>query len=232
MSAPPDAERNRQKRAAAARAIDFVMPGMVLGLGSGSTAEFALEALAARIAQVLQFVGIATSQRTEALARRLGIALTSFAEHRRVDLTIDGADEVERTTLNLVKGLGGALLREKIVAAASARMIVIVDEAKLVDRLGARVAVPVEIVTFGWQTTLERLAALGANPALRRDGEAFFVSDGGNHIADCAFPPILDPAGLERRLAEVTGVVESGLFIGRADTVIVGRASAVEIIEK
>lgn len=232
MPALPDAERDRRKRAAAARAIDFVMPGMVLGLGSGSTAEFALEALAARVAQGLRVVGIATSERTESLAHRMGVTLTSFAEHRRIDLTIDGADEVERATLNLVKGRGGALLREKIVAAASARMIVIVDEVKLVDRLGAHVPIPVEIVPFGWQITLERLSDLGATPALRNTGRVPFVTDGGNYIADCAFPPIVDPASLERRIAEITGVVESGLFIGLADTVIVGGASAVDILKK
>jgi ribose 5-phosphate isomerase A len=232
MPAPADAERDRQKRAAAARAVDSVMPDMVLGLGSGSTAEFVLEALAARVAQGLRVVGIATSQRTEALARRLGVSLTSFAEHRRLDLTIDGADEVERTTLNLVKGLGGALLREKIVAAASARMIVVVDESKLVDRLGVHVPVPVEIVPFGWQTVLERLSGLRARPVLRRVGEAPFVTDGGNYIADCAFPAIPDAAALERQLAAIIGVVESGLFIGRADTVIIGRPSGVEIQEK
>lgn len=232
MPAPPDAERERQKRAAAARAVDSVLPGMVLGLGSGSTAEFALEVLAARVAQGLRVVGIATSRRTELLARRLGVTLTSFADHRRLDLTIDGADEVERTTLNLVKGLGGALLREKIVAAASDRMIVIVDEAKLVDSLGAHVPIPVEIVPFGWQIVLERLSGLGATPVLRRAGHEPFVTDGGNYIADCAFPAISDPAALERQLAGLTGVVESGLFIGRAGAVIVGRRSGVEILEK
>lgn len=232
MPAPPDAERARQKRAAAARAIDFVMPGMVLGLGSGSTAEFALEALAARVAQGLRVAGIATSQKTESLARRWGVPLTSFAEHRRIDLTIDGADEVAKATLDLVKGRGGALLREKIVAAASARMIVIVDEMKLVDRLGVHVPIPVEIVPFGWQITLERLVDLGADAALRGAREAPFVTDGGNYIADCAFPSIADPASLERRLAEVTGVVESGLFIGLADTVIVGGPSGVGILER
>jgi ribose 5-phosphate isomerase A len=162
----------------------------------------------------------------------LGVSLTSFAEHRRLDLTIDGADEVERTTLNLVKGLGGALLREKIVAAASTRMIVIADESKLVDRLGAHVPVPVEIVPFGWQIVLERLSGLHARPVLRRVGEAPFVTDGGNYIADCAFPAIPDAAALERQLAATIGVVESGLFIGRADTVIIGHPSGVEILGK
>src|SRR5260370_15577985 len=133
---------------------------MLLGLGSGSTSEFALEALARRVAQGLHIAAIPTSERTGALARRLGVPLTSFAEHRRIDLTIDGADEVERGTLNLIKGLGGALLHEKIVAAASTRMIVSVDRSKLVARLGTRGPLPVEIVSFGLQTVLDRRAAI------------------------------------------------------------------------
>jgi len=232
MSSPSPAERTRQKRAAAARAVEFVEPGMVLGLGTGSTAELALEALAARVAEGLRITAIPTSERTAALARRAGIALTSFAEHRRLDLTIDGADEVARTTLDLIKGLGGALLREKIVAAASARMIVIVDQSKLVDRLGARSPLPVEIVPFGWEIVIDRLAALGATPSLRLADGAPFITDGGNYIADCVFPAIVDPAALERQLSAITGIIESGLFVGLAGTVIVGRQSGVEILER
>src|SRR5947209_4866308 len=166
---------DQQKHAAALRAAALVMPDMVLGLGSGSTAELVLEALAARVSQGLRIVGIPTSRRTEARARQLGLTLTDFAAHRRIDLTLDGADEVERGTLNLIKGRGGALLREKIVAAASARMVAVVDETKLVDRLGGHVPLPVEIIPFGWQVTLERLAACGAAPTLRCVGAAPFV---------------------------------------------------------
>jgi len=232
MPTAPASERKRQKRAAAARAVDFVMSGMVLGLGSGSTAELVLESLAARVAQGLHIVGIPTSQRTESRARELGLALTDFATHRRIDLTIDGADEVERGTLNLVKGRGGALLREKIVAAASARMIVVVDESKLVDRLGTLGPLPVEIVAFGWQLVLDRLAQSGAAPTLRRVGATPFVTDNGNYIADCVFPGIADPAALQARLAAMIGIVESGLFVGLADTVVVGGRSGIEIIER
>jgi ribose 5-phosphate isomerase A len=226
----PTAERQRQKRAAAERAVAEVASGMVLGLGTGSTAELALEALASRIARGLRVVGIPTSRRTENLARRLGVPLTDFAAHRRIDLTIDGADEVERVTLNLIKGQGGALLREKIVAAASVRMIVIVDESKLVDRLLG--PIPVEIVPFGWQSVFDQLSELGATPTLRRAGAVPFATDNGNYIADCAFPCIADPASVARQLASVTGVIESGLFIGLADTVIVGHRSGVEILRK
>jgi ribose 5-phosphate isomerase A len=232
MSTPSLAERERQKRAAAARAVDFVMPGMVLGLGSGSTAELVLETLAARVAQGLHVVGIPSSQRTEARARQLGLTLTDFAAHRRIDLTIDGADEVERGTLNLIKGRGGALLREKIVACASARMIVVVDAAKLVDRLGMLVPLPVEIIPFGWQVTFDRLVESGATPTLRCIDAAPFVTDGGNYVADCVFPAIADPAALQKRLAAMTGVVESGLFIALAGTVVVGGPSGVEILER
>jgi len=220
MTAPSAAERERQKRAAAARAVEEVADGMVLGLGSGSTAEFALEILARRVAQGLRIAAIPTSERTGALARRLGVPLTSFAEHRRIDLTIDGADEVEHGTLNLIKGLGGALLREKIV------------RSKLVDRLGTHVPLPVEIVSFGWQTVLERLSGVGAVPTLRRVGDKPFATDSGNYIADCAFPAFADPAALEIQLAGLIGVVESGLFIGLATTIMVGGESGIDILER
>ncbi len=232
MPIPSVSERERQKRAAAARTVEFVMPGMVLGLGSGSTAELVLKALAVRVAQGLRVAGIPTSQRTEARARQLGLTLTDFATYRHIDLTIDGADEVERGRLNLIKGRGGALLREKIVAAASARMIVVVDESKLVDRLGTLGPLPVEIVAFGWQVVLDRLAESGAVPTLRRVGAMPFVTDGGNYIADCVFPGIADPEALQARLAAMIGIVESGLFVGLADTVVIGGRSGIEIIER
>jgi ribose 5-phosphate isomerase A len=226
-------ERDALKRAAAEQAVTAVGDGMVLGLGSGSTAAFAIAALAPRLAGGLRIVGIPTSERSAALARRLGLPLTSFAEHRRIDLTIDGADQVERGTLNLVKGLGGALLREKIVASASAQMIVVADETKLVDRLGASTPLPVEIVSFGWQTVLDRLAAIGCAPSLRIDdvGEPV-TTDGGNYIADCAIAEISDPRALEAQLSAIVGVVESGLFIGLASRIVVGRSTGVEVIER
>jgi ribose 5-phosphate isomerase A len=231
MTALSAADQAAQKRAAAERAVAEVEDGMVLGLGSGSTAEFAIAALAARVAAGLRIAGIATSERGAALARRLGVPLTSFAEHRCLDLTIDGADQVERGTLALVKGLGGALLREKIVASASRRMIVVVDESKLVERLGDRTPLPVEIVPFGWEVVMDRLAALEARPELRRQDAKPFVTDNGNYIADCRFSSIADPAQLEARLAAIVGVIESGLFLGLASKVIVGSQHGVEVIE-
>jgi ribose 5-phosphate isomerase A len=232
VSGTSEPEQDRLKRLAAAAAIAEVEDGMVLGLGSGSTAAFAVEALAARVTKGLGVVAIPTSERTAAQARRLGIRLSSFAEHRRVDMTIDGADEVEIGTLNLIKGRGGALLREKIVASASDRMVVIVDEGKLVDRLGQHAPVPVEIVAFGWQVTLDRLADLGARPTLRVVGDEPIRTDSGNYIADCAFGEIGDAADLERRLAAITGVVESGLFVGLAARVIVGTRSGMRVLER
>src|SRR4051794_4668698 len=160
-------DRDALKRAAAERAVARVTAGMVLGLGSGTTAEIAVELLAQRVAAGLDIVGIPTSERTRVLALRLGIPLTGFHEHARIDLAIDGADQVERGTLNLVKGLGGALLREKIVAASARRMTVIVDETKLVDRLGSNAPVPVDSVPFGWGSSFEWLSWRGSTPSLR-----------------------------------------------------------------
>jgi ribose 5-phosphate isomerase A len=205
---------------------------MVVGLGTGSTAAFAVEALGRRQREGLRFVGIPTSQRTAAQATAAGIPLTSFAEHLQIDLTIDGADEVERGTLNLIKGLGGALLHEKIVAAASRHLAIIVDETKLVDRLGTHSPVPVEVVGFGLEATKAALEVLGASTRLRLSpsGQAF-VTDSGNRIIDCDFGSIADPARLEQRIRHVIGVVESGLFISRADPVFVADAAGVHRLD-
>lgn len=217
--------QDEAKRAAAERAAAEVEDGMIVGLGSGSTATFAVDALGARVAKGLRIAGIPTSETTAAQARRLGIPLADFAHHRRIDLTIDGADQVARGTLDLVKGRGGALLREKIVASASRRMIVIVDETKVVERLGGATPLPVEIVPFGWETTVERMAELGVAPALRGTATKPFISDGGNYIADCAIADISDPASLDRQLAGILGVIATGLFVGLATAVIVGHMS-------
>ncbi len=233
MIEPPRPDRDGMKRAAAAHAVGEVRDGMVLGLGSGSTASFAIAALAARVAAGLRVAGIPTSEQSAALARRLGVPLTSFAEHRRIDLTIDGADRVERGSLTLLKGRGGALLREKIVASASTRMVVIVDESKLVDRLGNGTEISVEIVAFGWETVLDRIAATGCVPRLRQAETGPFVTDGGNYIADCLFDAMPAPAEAEARLASIVGVLETGLFIGMASRIVVGRVGGgVEVIER
>jgi ribose 5-phosphate isomerase A len=224
-------ERDRLKRVAAERAVDFVENGMVLGLGTGSTAAFFIEQLAGRIGQGLAVVAIPTSERSAAQARQLGIPLTSFAEHQRIDLAVDGADEVQRTTLDLIKGRGGALLREKIVAAASRRFIVIVDHDKLVDRLGEAGPLPVEVAQFGWQSTAAALEKLGAHPELRgTDAAQPFVTDGGNFILDCRFGPIDDALETERRINSIVGVVENGLFVGRSSAVIVASQDGIAVL--
>jgi len=219
------------KQQAAEAAVAEVTDGMVLGLGTGSTAALAVAVLGARVQAGLRVVGIPTSERTAEQARSLGIPLTSFAEHTRIDLTIDGADEVHTGTLDLIKGLGGALLREKIVAAASRRMTVIVDQSKLVSALGA-VRLPVEIVTFGWQATVTQLQSAGADAVIRHTAEGTpFRTDGGNLIADCAFAAITDPAMLHASLKAIVGVVETGLFIGMATRVIAGTQTGPRILE-
>jgi ribose 5-phosphate isomerase A len=229
----PDPERSDLKRAAAEAAAELVQDGMVVGLGTGSTAAFAVAALARRHRQGLRFIGIPTSQRTATQARAAGVPLTSFAEHRQIDLTIDGADEVERGTLNLIKGLGGALLHEKIVAAASRRLVIIVDGTKLVDQLGTHAPVPVEVVAFGLEATQAALQSLGASAGLRQSpaGEAF-LTDSGNRILDCGFGAIADPARLEERIRRVVGVVESGLFIGLAHAVFVAEATGIQRLDR
>jgi len=220
------------KRKAAERAVAAVEDRMVLGLGSGSTAALMVEALAKRVADGLKVVGIPTSEGTAALAQRLGIPLTNFEHHRRIDLTIDGADQIELGTLNLVKGLGGALLREKIVAEASTRMIVIADPTKLVPKLGALTPLPVEIVPFGWPIVLDRLKELRAECVLRHAGDVPFVTNGGNYVADCRFDTIADAAALQAKLKAITGVVETGLFVGLATQAMIGREAGVENLER
>jgi len=226
-------DRDHLKRAAALRAIEEVKDGMVIGLGTGSTAAFVVEGLAARVADGLQVVGVPTSERTAAQARRLGIPIATFAEHQRLDLTIDGADEVALGTLDLIKGLGGALLREKIVAAASNRLIIVVDQEKLVEQLGEHTPVPVEVTQFGWQVTALALAGLSCTPQRRyTSGEQPYVTDGGNYILDCRFGPLADPGLIERRIAKIVGAVESGLFVGRTSVVVVASTMGVEVLTR
>jgi ribose 5-phosphate isomerase A len=213
------------KRAAAEAAAALVEDGMLVGLGSGSTAKHLVVALGRRARDGLRIVGIPTSTETEALALAHGITLTE-PETTEIDLTIDGADEVERGTLRLIKGLGGALLREKIVAEASRRFVVVADASKIVATLGDRSPLPVEVARYGHVATGRRLEGLGGRPVLRTDrGGAPFVTDGGNVILDCAgFAPIRDPFTLQRQLRAIAGVVETGLFIDRAEQAIIGGA--------
>jgi ribose 5-phosphate isomerase A len=224
-------DRDHLKRAAALRAIEEIADGMVVGLGTGSTAAFVVEGLAARVANGLRVVGIPTSERTAAHAQRLGIPTATFAEHQRLNVTIDGADEVQLGTLDLIKGMGGALLREKIVAAASERLVIVVDQEKLVERLGEHTPVPVEVTQFGWQATALALAKLGCVPERRYTvGEQPYLTDGGNYIIDCRFGPLADPDAVERRIAMTVGTVESGLFVARSSVVVVASSTGVEVL--
>jgi ribose 5-phosphate isomerase A len=226
-------DRDELKRTAAYRALDYVKDGMVLGLGTGSTAYFVIEGLGKRVAEGLNVVGIPTSERTAAQARKLNIPMSSFGAHSSIDLTIDGADEVEHDTLHLIKGLGGALLREKIVAAASRQLVIVVDQEKLVRGLGDHTPVPVEVVQFGWQATAAALTRLGADPVLRDATEDHpFITDGGNYILDCRFGRIDDPTLLEKQINMTVGVVECGLFISRASAVVVASEGGVEILNR
>jgi len=228
---------NAQKRAAAARAIEFVRPGMRLGLGTGSTARHFVALLAERVRAGLDVVAVPTSEATRGDAERLGVPLTTLDETPALDLTVDGADEIA-PDLSLIKGGGGALLREKIVASASARMVVIADETKWVPVLG-RFPLPIEVVPFGLAATRRLVEAASAaagspGPALLRrdqDGHAF-VTDSGHWILDAALERICDPKALADRLAAIAGVVEHGLFIGLAQTAILASSEGVRVVDR
>jgi ribose 5-phosphate isomerase A len=227
----PNGPAERGKGEAGIRAADIIRPGMVLGLGTGSTVAFFLDALGARFqaGELPGIVGVPTSSRTEVRARELGIPLRSLEEVGRLDVTVDGADEVD-PNLDLVKGLGGALLREKMVAQATRHLVIIVDTGKIVDRLGTRSPVPIEVVPFGWAAHQPFLGELGGEGRLREDAEGQpYVTDNQNYILDCFFPDgIRKPAFLERALQERAGIVESGLFLGLAQEILVGGEAGVE----
>jgi len=221
------------KRRAGEQAVEFVENGMILGLGTGSTVFYALRRLGDRVSQgqLRDIVGVPTSNATARLAHEFGIPLTTLDEHPWLDLTIDGADEVD-PDLNLVKGLGGALLREKIVAAASRRLVIVVDDSKLVERLGTRAPLPVEVVPFGWRLQMAYLESLGAQPTLRRiAGNEPYVTDGGHYIIDCQFAGIDDPHTLATALNIQPGIVENGLFLNMVDTVVVGTPEGVSVYQ-
>ncbi len=230
-----EAPEERLKRLAAERAAEMVEPGMRLGLGTGSTAALAVEAIARRLREgsLRDLLGVPTSERTRALARSLGIPLATLDEVDRLDLTIDGADEVD-PRLDLIKGGGGALLREKIVASASARNVIVVHEAKLVQRLGTTFPLPVEVARFGWRTHVPAIQALGARAELRRSstGEPF-ETDEGHYLLDCRFPDgIADPLRLDAALRDRPGILETGLFLGLADALVVASRDGVAVRER
>ncbi len=236
-----DEQARAAKLAAARAAVAMVPEGAVVGLGSGSTAELMLQELAVRVRQGLQIRGVPTSERTRELATSLGIALLDLDAAPPLDLSIDGADEVALPGLDLIKGHGGALLREKLVAASSRMRIIIVDTSKVVTALGQRHSLPVEVAPFGWTQTARRLATLGCQPTLRivpsaaRDatGQTMpYLTDGGHYILDCATGPIGDPVALAQAIKAQVGVVEHGLFVGMTERVVAGDSAGVRVYDR
>ncbi|MEX1183465.1 MAG: ribose-5-phosphate isomerase RpiA [Gemmatimonadota bacterium] len=228
--------RDAQKRAAAARAVVLIESGMRIGLGTGSTAKHVVQLLAERLrtGEIHDIVGVPTSVQTRDQAASLNVPLATLDQITRLDLTIDGADEVD-PRLDLIKGLGGALLWEKIVARASARLVIVADDSKEVERLGRRAPLPVEVVPFGWRTHERAFAELGARPVLRsaQPVGAPFVTDSGHYIVDLHFDDgIADAAAVEAVLGARAGIVETGLFLGMASAVVIATADGVRMRER
>lgn len=221
------------KKTSGETAAKRIQKGQRIGLGTGSTVRYFLEALSRRLAsnELSDIVGVPSSQKTEILARSLDIALTTLEIEPDLDLYVDGADEVD-PQLNLIKGLGGALLREKIVSLASRHFIVIIDNSKLVRQLGQRSPVPVEVLPFGWKATAEKIKAFGGKPTLRIENDVPYITDQGNHILDCHFGPIQDAERLAQQLDSIPGALGHGLFLNIANEVIVGTPSGVNVITR
>jgi ribose 5-phosphate isomerase A len=222
---------DREKEAAGQASLRFVRDGDIVGLGTGATAAYAVRFLGEKVRAGLKIRGIPTSVQTRELAAGLGIPLTTLDEFQQVDITIDGADEVD-PELRLIKGGGGALVREKIVASASRQLVIIADSTKQVPALG-KFPLPVEVIPFAQVLVAKKIAALGASVKVRQRAEGNpFVTDEGHHILDCSFGRISDPAALARELQDMPGVVEHGLFIGMADAVLIGKASGVQELRR
>ena len=227
-------KQDELKQMAAHRAVEAIESGMIVGLGTGSTTSFAVIRIAERIksGELKNIVGIPTSVRTEKLARQLDIHLATLDEQPEIDVTIDGADEVD-PELNLIKGGGGALLREKVVAQASRTNIIIVDESKLSDCLGTHWALPIEVIPFAARTEANFLQSLGASVSMRRDKEGqLYKTDQHNYIQDANFGPMSDPAALANRLNERAGIIEHGLFLGLASEVIVAAEDGIRHLHR
>ena len=227
----PMKDLDRPKQQAAERALDLIRDGQVIGLGTGSTAKFAIEGLGRLVREGLSVTGVPTSVATERLARELAIPLVNLNEAGVIDVTLDGADEVD-PDFNMIKGGGGALTREKLVALASVKRVILVDESKLVSRLGQSRLLPIEVLPFAWTLAARLLTGLGCVASLREHDGVPFVTDNGNHILDCAFGPIEDAATLEKRIKLLPGVIGCGLFIGIADTLVIGFDDRVEVRER
>ncbi len=221
------------KKQAALKAVEFVRSGMVVGLGTGSTAVHATRAIGEMLAngRLQNIFAIPTSEVTTQQAQEAGIPLTSLNQHPKVDITIDGADEID-PHLNLIKGLGGALLREKIVATASQRLIIVADDSKQVSQLGSRAPVPIEVIPFAQEPVRHFLQFLGANVVLRRKKDQLIITDENNIILDCHFSPIADPLKLAQTIRQQPGVVEHGLFLNMATDAIIASSQGIEVRHK
>ena len=220
------ASAESEKELVARASLRFVNEGMIVGLGTGSTATHVVQNLAERVHAGLKIIGIPTSQRVRELAQELGIPVSTLDEHPQIDVTIDGADEFN-THLDLIKGGGGALLREKIVASASRQLVIVTDSSKQVAVLG-KFPLPIEVIPFAQSLVSRKIAGLGASATLRRTTDGLpFVTDEGHHILDCSFGQIPDPPALARTLSDMPGIVEHGLFIGMATSVLMARGGEV-----
>jgi len=226
-----EGEISELKELAAQAAVEHVEGGMVIGLGSGSTASIAIRILGEKVRRGLKIVGVPTSKESESLSKSVGIKIGELKDYPELDLTIDGADEVD-PHLNLIKGLGGALVREKIVATHSRMEIIVIDDSKLVAYLGQKSPLPVEIVKFAHEATVRLLKKFGCEPVLRSSAGKPFETDNGNYIVDCRFSRIENPQKMEMELNLVPGVVDNGLFVGLADKVIVASKDGIKTLEK
>jgi ribose 5-phosphate isomerase A len=224
-------EQEEMKKQAAEKAVQYIEDGMIIGLGTGSTVEFAIKKIGEMVKEGLKIEGIPTSLKTKRLATDLKIPLIELDDRVEIDLTFDGADEVD-SNLNLIKGGGGALTREKIIAYHSKKVIIIVDETKIVKGLGCDSFLPVEVTKFGWSATKKALESLGCTGELRKIMDEAFITDNQNYIIDCDFGKITDPEALEKEINNIPGVLDNGLFIGLADQVIVGSKQGMMTLER
>jgi ribose 5-phosphate isomerase A len=222
-------KQEEMKRLAAEKACEYIEDGMILGLGTGSTVDYALKKIGKMIKEGMRIKGVPTSFRTKKIANEENIPLTSLEENPEIDLTIDGADEVD-SELRLIKGGGGALTREKMVAYYSNKVIIIIDETKVVKMLGIDFSLPVEVVKFGWTLTQKKLKEFKCNVELRKIMNNPYITDNSNYILDCEFDRIKDPEQLELDINNIPGVVENGLFIGLVDEVIVGSKQGIKTL--
>jgi len=219
------------KQRAAQRALEMIKDGQIIGLGTGSTAKFAIEGVGQLVREGMDLKAVPTSIATEKMARQLGIPLVELNATPGIDITIDGADEVD-PAFNMIKGGGGALTREKLVALASKQRVILVDETKLVSCLGQTRLLPVEVLPVAWTLSARHLADIGGVASLRDQEGKPFVTDNGNYILDCGFGEIVDPPALEKQIRLLPGVVESGLFIGIADVLVIGYEDRVELKQR